>query len=281
MHVDLEDAKIVDIVLVPFDEGAVVHRAIADRHRFGQRPLCQDEAADMLRQVARHPDQLLGELDRALQMRIGEVEAGVVRALLLQLGVHMPPDGRGEGAAHVFGKPHHLADFADRRARAIVDHGRGDPGAIPAVFLVNVLDHLLAPLMLEIDVDVGRLAPLLGDEALEQEIAGRRVDRGDAKTIADRAVRRRSAPLAQDRGPQRTCIIDDVVDGQEIAREVELLDQRELIFELLQHLRGNSIGPALRRAGPGQDFEILLRSPTLRHRLLGIFVAKLVETEVE
>ena len=32
-------------------------------------------------------------------------------------------------------KPHHLADFADRRARAVVDHGRGDPGAVAAVFL--------------------------------------------------------------------------------------------------------------------------------------------------
>ncbi len=39
-----------------------------------------------------------------------------------------------------------------------MDHGRGDPGAVAAVFLVDVLDHLLAPLMLEIDVDVGRLA---------------------------------------------------------------------------------------------------------------------------
>ena len=80
-----------------------------------------------------------------------------------------------------------------------MDHGRGDPGAVAAVFRVDVLDHLLAPLMLEIDVDVGRLAALLGDEALEQQVAGRRIDRGDAEAIADRAVRRRAAALAQDR----------------------------------------------------------------------------------
>ena len=48
-------------------------------------------------------------------------------------------------------------------------------------FGVDVLDHFLAPLMLEIDVDVGRLLALLGDEALEQQVAGRRVDRGDAE----------------------------------------------------------------------------------------------------
>jgi hypothetical protein len=38
------------------------------------------------------------------------------------------------------------------------------------------LDHLLAPLVLEIDIDVGRLAAIGGDEALEQRCrrAGRR-----------------------------------------------------------------------------------------------------------
>ena len=98
-HVDLEDAELVDVVLVPFDEGAVVHRAIADRHGLGQRPLGQDEAADMLRQMARHADQLLGELHRALEMRVGKVEPGIVGARVLELGVHAAPDGRGERGA--------------------------------------------------------------------------------------------------------------------------------------------------------------------------------------
>ena len=44
-----------------------------------------------------------------------------------------------------------------------MDHRRGDPGAVAAVFLVDVLDHFLAPLMLEIDVDVGRLLALLAE----------------------------------------------------------------------------------------------------------------------
>ena len=67
---------------------------------------------------------------------------------------------------------------------------------------------------------------LLGDEALEQQVAGRRIDRGDAEAIADRAVRRRAASLAQDRRVEHAREGDDVVDGQEIAREVELVDQR-------------------------------------------------------
>ena len=38
-----------------------------------------------------------------------------------------------------------------------MDDGRADGGALAAIALVDVLDHLFAPLMLEIDVDVGRL----------------------------------------------------------------------------------------------------------------------------
>ena len=38
-----------------------------------------------------------------------------------------------------------------------------------AVLAVDVLDHLLAALVLEVDVDVGRLVALGADEALEQQ----------------------------------------------------------------------------------------------------------------
>ncbi len=40
--------KRVDVVLVPFDEGAVVHRGVADRHGLVEAYAGQDEAADVL-----------------------------------------------------------------------------------------------------------------------------------------------------------------------------------------------------------------------------------------
>ncbi len=52
-HIDLEDAERVEIVLVPFDEGAVGHRAIADRHHLVEPAARDDEAADMLGEMAR------------------------------------------------------------------------------------------------------------------------------------------------------------------------------------------------------------------------------------
>ena len=107
----------------------------------------------------------------------------------------MVPDERVDG---VLGQAEGLADLAHRRARAVGDDGRGEAGAIAAVFLVDVLHHLLAPLVLEIDVDVGRLVALGGDEALEEEIGALGIDLGDAEAVADGGVGGRAAPLAED-----------------------------------------------------------------------------------
>ena len=71
------------------------------------------------------------------------------------------------------------------------------------------------------------------------------------------------------------------MDGQEIAREVEPIDQRQLMVELLHNFIGNAAGPMFRRALPGEMAEILLRSSPLGDALPGIFVTQLVEAEVQ
>src|ERR1035437_3666475 len=58
--------------------------------------------------------------------------------------------------------------------------------AIAPVAVEHPLDHLLAPL--EVDVDVRRLPALHGDEALEQQPAANGIDRGDAEHVANRTV---------------------------------------------------------------------------------------------
>src|SRR5437660_6486 len=82
-------------------------------------------------------------------------------------------------------KTEDLAEVAQRAARAVHDDGRGERRALAAVLAVDVLQHLLAPLVLEIDVDVGRLAALARDEALEQQRrAALRVYRGHPQAVA-------------------------------------------------------------------------------------------------
>ena len=93
----------------------------------------------------------------------------------------------------------HLGHVAQRAARAITDDRGGERGAIAAVLAIDVLDDLLAPLVFEIDVDVGRLVALARDEALHEQLAARRIDLGDAE-------RSNTPPSSRpSRGPGREC----------------------------------------------------------------------------
>ena len=228
-HVDLEDAERIEIVLVPFDDGAILHGGVLDRHHLVEPAAGDDEAADMLGQMAGKPDQLARQRERAMpSRRIGRIEPDAPR-LLRAHAVHRPaPERAGERPDRVLRQAEHLADVANGAAAAVADDGRGEAGALARVGLVDVLDHLLAPLVLEIDVDVGRLAPLGRDETLEQKIDLERVDVGDAEAIADHRIGRRAAPLAENlllvAGE-----VHDVVDGEKERRIVELADEPQFL----------------------------------------------------
>ena len=61
-----------------------------------------------------------------------------------------------------------LAHLAHRGPRAIAHHVRHHGGAVAAVPAIDVLDHLLAPHVHDVEVDVGRLVALARQEPLEQ-----------------------------------------------------------------------------------------------------------------
>ena len=107
---------------------------------------------------------------------------------------------------------------------------------VTTVFLIDVLDHLLAPFVLEVDVDVGRFAALLRQEAVEQQLVVGRVDRGDPEAEADRRVGCRSPPLAEDRRLAAPGKVDNLLDGKKIGRDPELGDQRQLFFQRLLNI---------------------------------------------
>ena len=83
-HVDLEHLQRVEIVLVPLDHGAVGHGRVLDRDQLAQGALRDDEAADMLAEVAREAHQLLGQLDGQAQGRVGGVEPGLAQGRLVR-----------------------------------------------------------------------------------------------------------------------------------------------------------------------------------------------------
>src|SRR4051794_10138449 len=118
--------------------------------------------------------------------------------LVGDFAVALAPDQARKPGRHILLEAHGLAHLADGHARAVVDDGCADGGALAAVAGIEILDHLLAPLVLEIDVDVGRLASVGGDEALEQQVDLGWVDAGDPEAEAHGAVGGRAAALAED-----------------------------------------------------------------------------------
>ncbi len=276
-HIDLENSERVEIILVPLDEGAVLHRSIADRHNLVEPAARDDEAADVLREMARKGLNLIDECAHLLHARAVNVDADAHKLRGTHRAAAHAPDRGGERANGVLAEPENLADLADRRTAAIADHGCGDAGMVASVMLIDVLDHLLAPFVLEIDIDVGRLIAIRGDEAFKQETAFARIDIGDVQAVADRRVRRRAAALAED--VLAAGVANDVMDGEKVRRIFQLGDERQLMLESSADIVRNAFGITRGGAFPCQVDERVLRRRETSAHLIGIFVAQFIERE--
>ena len=91
-HVDLQDAERVEIVLVPFDKGAVGHGAVADRHHLIEPAARDDEAADMLRQMPREAVDLLRERRDLAHAPALRIEAAARDGVLRDIAAAAAPD---------------------------------------------------------------------------------------------------------------------------------------------------------------------------------------------
>ena len=170
-----------------------------------------------------------------------------------------------------------LADVADRAAGAVRRHDGGDRGAVAAVLAVDVLDHLLAPLVLEVDVDVRRLLALLADETLEQQVGAGRIHFGDVQAVADRGVGGRAPALAQDLALAR--MAHDVVHRQEVHLVAAVGDQPQFMHQLAPHRPRDAAGVAALRPFDGEAAQRLGRGHSRRHRLRRVLVLDLLQAE--
>ena len=187
--------------------------------------------AEMARQILNHDAQL----EKFADLQVLEVEAGVselAREGVVGILVFPGADEAGE-AIQSFGiERKRFADFARGGAAAIGDDVGGHGRAELAVALVDVLNGALALIAAgEVEVDVGPLAALFGQEALEEKIHSHWIDGGDAERVADGAVGGRAASLHEN--VLLAAEAHDVPDDQEIAGKVEALDHGELALDLL------------------------------------------------
>ena len=102
---------------------------------------------------------------------------------------------------------------AARQERAEGDDLRD---AILAVAAAHVGDHLVAPVLAEVDVEVRHRDALGIEKALEQQAEADRIEIGDGQRVGDERARARAAPRP-DGNALRLGPLDEIGDDQEIA----------------------------------------------------------------
>jgi hypothetical protein len=211
--------------------------------------------------------QLAGDVDQLTHLRVAVVEPPEVRALgqgVVQRDPQPLRDHLGQQVHLLDGEGQHPADVLDRRARRHRAE-RGDLGhARLAVLLPDVGDHLLAPVLAEVDVDVRRLRAVRVEEALEQQVVLQRVYVAQLQDVADQRPAGRAAGAARDALLHREA--HEVPDDQEVAGEAHPADDAQLVLQPVAHRLGRRLAVALAQAGLAQLPQVRLRGLLRRRR---------------
>ena len=128
-----------------------------------------------------------------------------------------------------FEHPADIAQDAARQERAESDDLRD---AVSAIALAHVSDHFVAPVLAEVDVEIGHRDALRVEEPLEQEAKPQGIEIGDGERPGDERAGARAAPRP-DRNPLRFRPLNEVGDDEEIAGELHVDDDVELEGETL------------------------------------------------
>ncbi len=141
---------------------------------------------------------------------------------------------------------------------------------------VDEVDDLVSPCRIEVDVDVGHLAPLRIQEPLEEQVVGNGVGVGDAECVAHDRVAR--APPSRVTDAARACEVDDLLHDEKVLREPHPLDEREFVLETFERV-GHHRPIATLETVPRLFGEYRVRG--LASRDIGRWEMELAQAEVE
>ena len=155
-QIDLDDAEVGAVVLVPLHHHAARHRRRLERHHLVEAPGAHDHAARVLAEVARQPHHLARqaqELARAAVLERQTAAGGLLGERVVGGLELVRSDALGQAIDLAPVEAERLADLAHRRARPIGDAVGGHGAAALAVLSIDVLDDLLAPISRRQDRD--------------------------------------------------------------------------------------------------------------------------------
>src|SRR2546427_4149335 len=220
-EIHLKKAEILEIVLVPLDDGAGRHRRVFDGDDIVHRFVTQKESTGMDREMTRKIGNFIDEVKKMTGNRRFWIEAH--RSKRFRSDLFLVREKFCQTVERSLRKSKRLAHVAHGGARTVADHIGRHRGMVPAVFFINMLDHLFAPVVLDIEIDIRRLGALLGNKALEEQIHPHRIDSCDAQAVADYRIGRGAAPLTEDAALAAEC--DDLPHGEKITGVVQVFDK--------------------------------------------------------
>ena len=211
--------------------------SFVERHQLDQRPVADDDARGVGRGVGQQAFEPLGDRQHLFDSRVGLggfLEFWLVGDRLFE------GHGLGRVLRHQLGELvdlaerhfEHAPDVAHHAARQKRAEGDDLGDAILAVAMAHIGDHFVAPVLAEVDVEVGHRHAFGIEEALEQEPEAQRIEIGDGERPGDQRPGARAAP-GPDRNALRLRPFDEVGDDEEIAGELHLDDHGELELEAL------------------------------------------------
>ena len=232
-EVELHEAHRLDVVLVELGHRRSAVRVTEERRVVGERPRGDDHSPRVAARVACEPLERPGEVDEGAHVLVALVVVPE-RGLLRERPFEGDPEiERDELCDHVHERkresehPTHVAHHGLRRHRAEGDDLRHP---VRPVAPDHVLDHAVAPVHAEVDVEVGHRDPFGIQKALEEEVIGDGIDVGNAQSPGRERPGAGTAS-GSDRHPVRARPGDEVRDDEVVAGEPQLHDHLDLVFE--------------------------------------------------
>ncbi len=233
-EVHLQETDAIDLLHRPLrGDFPVVLLTAVERHEFGQRPRRDHDAGGVDGGMTRHAFEALGHIEQLVHAGIALVEIGKRGAsrsatssvMSSWLGISLATRSTSEIGISMTRPTSRTTALGLHRAE------RDDlRDVLPAVFLGDVRNHLAAPALAEVDVDIGQRHALGVQEALEVQIEMQRIDVRDFQGVRDETARRRAAARA-DGNSLVASVADEVPHDQEVPGVFHPLDEVDLVRE--------------------------------------------------
>jgi len=252
-EVELDEPRLLGVVLGELGDEHVALLVLVDRDVLPERLVGDDHAGGVQAGLPVEPLERHGDVEDVAggHLALGAVGLGPLaheRGLLVELGqarldldalperlhlaLHRLGDELGDAVPLGEGEPHDAHHVADHRAGLERAEGGDLADVLLAVLAGDVMDDLVAPVLAEVDVEVGHRHALGVEEALEEEVPADGVEVGDAERPGHDGARARAAPRPHRHLPSLGPV-DEVLDDEEVAGEAHLLDDPHLGLEPL------------------------------------------------